>query len=72
MTKKMHRLEIHKNSEGDTLAYMEPANEDNGGYRIAGPKGWGGTKEIASIEISENDLVAYIKDYAPNVIKLLK
>jgi len=70
-----HRIEICKNGEYSKLAYMAPVNEDgeiDSGYRIAGPKGWGGTSTIATIDISEENLIKYIKEYAPNVLKELR
>lgn len=71
---KKHRLEIHRNSEGGSLAYLSPITEEGkttSGYRIAGPKAWGGSTFIASIDISEDDLVEYIKSYATEILAAL-
>ena len=67
----LHILEIEQNAEGNKLAYL---SKEGGscGYRIAGPKAWGGSKSIAKLKITENDLVRYIKQYAPEVIEKLK
>lgn len=76
MNKKMHRLEVHVNAEGSALAYMQPEattdEEYSVCYRIAGPKNWGGSQKVATLNISEDDLATYIKENAPDVIKLLK
>lgn len=69
-----HRLEIERNAEGRKLAYLSPITDSGecaGGYRIAGPKAWGGSDLIASIDIDEADLLAYIKGYAPDVVKAI-
>ena len=65
-----HILEIHKNAEGSKLAYLGPQGEDSC-LRIAGPKAWGGSCELARLVISDRDLVTYIKEYAPHLIKQL-
>lgn len=71
----LHRLEIERNAEGNKLALLSPV-DDNGeitsGYRIAGPKAWGGSYNLARIDISSDDLAAYIKDYAPDVLAILQ
>jgi hypothetical protein len=66
-----HIIEIHRNAEGSKLAFM---GVKGGGccYRIAGPKAWGGSQELASIEVKDSDLVRYIQEYAPHIIKELK
>lgn len=69
-----HRLEINKNAEGSKLGIMFPVNEEgdiSSGYRISGPKAWGGSQLIDFIEIESNDLVTYIKEYAPDVLRAL-
>jgi hypothetical protein len=71
----IHLLEIERNAEGDKLAIMSPKNKDGAagsGYRIAGPKAWGGSHRLESIEIKTDDFVEYIKEYAPDVLKKLK
>jgi len=65
-----HILEIHKNAEGSKLAYLGPERGDSC-LRIAGPKAWGGSTELARLVIDDRDLVNYIKDYAPHLIKEL-
>lgn len=70
-----YRIEILRNGEGDDLAYFSPIDEHGeveSGYRIAGPKAWGGAAMLASIDISEADLFECIKSYAPNVFKAIK
>jgi hypothetical protein len=70
----LHILEIEGNAEGDNLAYLSPADENgesSSGYRIAGPKAWGGSRNIARLKISSDDLIRYIKQYAPDVMEAL-
>jgi len=67
----IHILDVERNAEGDVLACMGKEG-DGCSYRIAGPKAWGGSRNIATLKISESDLVAYIKDYAPEVHEKLK
>lgn len=71
-----HYLEIHRNAEGNKLAYMSPMHEnpelDKGGYRVAGPKAWGGSVKLADIKISTESFVKYIKCYAPDVMEALR
>jgi hypothetical protein len=67
---KGHVLEIEVNAEGGNLAYLSPVGSSSG-YRIAGPKAWGGSKSIAKLNISSKDLASYIKMYAPDVLSLL-
>lgn len=69
-----HYLQIERNMEGDKLAIMSPMDENgklSSGYRISGPKAWGGSETLADIKISTEDFVQYIKDYAPDVLKQL-
>ena len=75
MSHKIHLLEIEINAEGDKLAYLSPLDEKGetgSGYRISGPKPWGGSKNLASLKISESDIVAYIENYAPGIKRKLK
>jgi len=68
---KKYLLEIMKNKEGSKLAYLSPIGKDgntDGGYRIAGPKPWGGCQEITKLKITSRDLVEFIKVYAPEVM----
>lgn len=63
-------LEVEQNAEGSKLAFL--SKEDSGcGYRIAGPKAWGGSRNLAMLKISEDDLVRFIKQYAPDIIEKL-
>jgi hypothetical protein len=41
------------------------------GYRISGPKAWGGSVKLAEIKISTDDLAHYIREYAPDVLEKL-
>lgn len=63
-------LEIEVNAEGDKLAYLfNMSNEE--GQRIAGPKAWGGSRNIARFEFSADNLITFIKECAPAIIPLL-
>jgi len=64
MDNEIYEFEICRNAEGGTLAYAN-LKGDSLGYRIAGPKGWGGTKTLANIEIKQHDLVEFVQSYAP-------
>lgn len=71
----IHRLDIEINAEGSKLAYLHPTNDQGeieSGYRIAGPKAWGGSRNIARLKISDDDLITYIKEYAPNVLEKIQ
>ena len=63
-------LDIEINAEGDKSAYLSKEG-DGGGYRIAGPKAWGGSRNIANLAISEDDLIRFINEYAPEIIEKL-
>ena len=70
-----HLFQIERNLEGAKVAYLSPLDADgkmSHGYRIAGPKAWGGSTTLAEIEISTDSLVTYIKEYAPDVIAALQ
>ena len=60
-------LEIEQNAEGYKLAYLSKEGS-NSGFRIAGPKAWGGSKNLATLKISEADLIGFIKQYTPELI----
>jgi len=64
MSNEVYEFEIHRNAEGSILAYATLKGEGSG-YRIAGPKAWGGSKKLAEIDISQRDLVEFIRSYAP-------
>lgn len=68
---KRHLFEIHHNAEGSVLAYAGVVG-DGVCYRIAGPKAWGGSRKLAEIEVRGEDLVEYIKMYAPDVLSALQ
>lgn len=63
-------LEVEENAEGSKLAYLG-MKDGAGAYRIAGPKAWGGSRNLARLEISENDLIEFIKCYAYDIIPKL-
>lgn len=69
-------LEVEINAEGSKLAYLGKGTKDgymdDGCYRIAGPKAWGGSRNIARLEISDHDMVEFIKCYAPEIVEQLK
>lgn len=70
----IHYLQIEQNAEGSKLAIMSPMDDEgkmSSGFRIAGPKAWGGSKTLADIKISTDDFVRYIKEYAPDVLEQL-
>lgn len=63
-------LDVEVNAEGNKLAYL--SKEGAGvGFRIAGPKAWGGSRNLARLKIQEDDLVRFIKEYAPEIIPKL-
>lgn len=69
-----HLLEVEINAEGCKLAYLSPIDENDkpkDGFRIAGPKAWGGSRNIARIKLNDADLVRYIRCYAPGVLSEL-
>lgn len=55
-----HLIEISRNAEGDDLAILGKVGAGVS-TRIAGPKAWGGSTLLASIEIDEDDLVQYVE-----------
>lgn len=63
-------LDIEKNAEGAKLVYLMKEGAA-GGRRIAGPKAWGGSKNIASFKIPESELVTFIKQECPEIIQML-
>lgn len=70
----IHRLEIEVNAEGGKSATLSPLNGDGepeSGFRIAGPKAWGGSRNIARLQLSDGDIVRYINEYAPHIKELL-
>ncbi|WP_148716451.1 hypothetical protein [Chitinolyticbacter meiyuanensis] len=62
----LYELEVAVNAEGGKLAYLGLKDGDSC-YRIAGPKAWGGAKTLAKLDISEADLITFIKEFAPDV-----
>lgn len=72
---KLHLLEVEVNDEGNQLAYLYPLDEDGDtdcGYRIAGPKAWGGSRSLAKLKITDSDLATYINMYAPHIKEMLE
>lgn len=70
-----HYLQIDRNAEGQKLAIMSPMDDKGkmlSGFRIAGPKAWGGSNTLAGIELSTDNLVRYIEEYAPDVMEKIK
>lgn len=69
-------LEVEINAEGNKLAYLGKGTKDGYAegcsYRIAGPKAWGGSQNIARLEISDHDMVEFIKCCAPEIVEQLK
>ena len=64
-------LEVEKNAEGNVLAYL--GKEDDGCcYRIAGPKAWGGSRNIATLKIRAADMITFINEFMPELIPHLK
>lgn len=66
----IYELEVCKNAEGGTLAYMSKKGSGSG-YRIAGPKAWGGSRTIVKIDISQRDMLAFIRGCAPEIVEEL-
>ncbi len=74
MSDEKHRFEIEINAEGSKLAFLSPIDKDGNienGYRIAGPKAWGGSKNLATIDIFTSDIISYIRMHAPEIIDAL-
>ena len=71
----IHHLQIRQNAEGSKLAIMSPIDDGgkaSSGFRIAGPKAWGGSEMLADIKISTDDFVRYFKEYEPDALGLFK
>jgi hypothetical protein len=67
-------LDVSKNAEGGTLAILSTLDKKGDrydGFRIAGPKAWGGSNNIASLKLTTDDLIDFIKGYTPEIIKEL-
>jgi hypothetical protein len=69
--KEVYELEIHRNAEGSKLAFMSVRGEGSG-YRISGPKALGGSRKLEGTEIRQDDLVEFIKSYAPKALAELQ
>jgi len=67
MSNEIYEFEISRNREGDLLA-TAGVKGDSSSYRIAGPKAWGGSSRVASIEITQRDMVEFIRCYAPGAL----
>lgn len=62
----VYLLDIEQNAEGSKLACLR--KEGSGcGFRIAGPKAWGSSRNLAKLKITEDDLVTFIEQYAPEI-----
>lgn len=74
MSKKTHTLEILRNAEGGKLAYINGNTRNECGFRIAGPKGWGGTSKITGIEMDDSALIHYVTSrcYGHDLAKQLR
>ena len=64
-------LDIEVNAEGNKLAILTKIGDEGSGYRLAGPKAWGGSRNIATLKFKASDLVRFITDYAPEIISML-
>ena len=63
-------FKIEVNAEGSKLAYLSK-KDDGSAFRIAGPKAWGGSKNLATIEFDDEDLTRFIVDYVPELVPML-
>lgn len=64
-------FEVEVNAEGDQLCNAS-VEGDGCGYRISGPKPWGGSRKVAEVKIKESDMIEFIKCYCPHVMKALQ
>lgn len=53
-------LDIERNAEGQVLAIL---GDRRTGYRIAGPKAWGGSRNIASLQVKPADLIYALREH---------
>lgn len=67
MRNEIYELEISRNREGGILATAGVKGEGTS-YRISGHKAWGGSTRLAAIEISQRDMVEFIRCYAPGAL----
>ena len=63
-------LDVEINAEGDKLGILYVEGSASG-FRLAGPKAWGGSRNIAKLKFDDKDLVRFIKEYAPDIIPKL-
>jgi len=66
----MFQLDVEINAEGDKLAVLGVVGAGHA-FRLAGPKAWGGSRNIARLKFDEHDLIRFIKEYAPEIIPKL-
>lgn len=59
-------LEVGVLPDGQKIAYLS-AKGARSGFRIAGPKSWGGVRNLATLDFSEADLLAFINTCAPGL-----
>jgi len=57
------KMEVIGGAEGPCLCIMD----DDGGYRLAGPKAWGGGTVLYSFEVCPKELMKELLIYAPEV-----
>lgn len=73
---KHHRIDIERNAELSLIVFATPLKQNkevgDSGYRLIGPKAWGGSKNIASFDITETPLVNFIKKFSPEMVEAFK
>lgn len=72
---KKHIIEVDVNGERSSLSVFSPLKsngEADSGYRIAGPKAWGGYSNFTSFKITETPLVNFVKKHATDIAEALK
>ena len=60
MSKKYCRIEVVAGAEGPSLS----VSDGDLGYRLAGPKPWGGGRIIQAFDVSLDELIAKAKEHA--------
>lgn len=63
-------FEIGVNAEGDQLCVANVEGDDCG-YRISGPKAWGGMRTTAKLRISQPDMLRFITECCPELADLI-
>lgn len=59
-------FEIGVNAEGDQLCHAH-VEGDGCGYRISGPKAWGGMRSISTLKIEQSDMFRFITENCPDL-----